>query len=108
MYEVLIRRFVNSTTNKTDTSQSLELACSIEEWFDPNDRSSAQYFNIPKICIINNLFANTLYSIGAISSTVVGRSEISKEIVFNTLEERPVCPLILTEAYARSNSIILR
>lgn len=109
MYEVLIRRFFNTTTNKTlDNSQSLELACSIEEWYDPNDRNSAQYFNVPKICLINNLFANTLYAISAISSTVVGRSELSKEVIFNTLEELPVCPVDVKEAYARSDTIFLR
>ena len=108
LYEVLIKLYVNSTSNNTSSSQKLELACSIEEWFDPNDRNSLQYINIPKICIINNLFANTLYSLNAISSTVIGRSGLSREIVFNTLEEKPVCPLVILEAYSRSNTIILR
>ena len=108
MYEVLIRRYFNSTANATANTQGLELACSIEEWYDPNDRNSAQYFNVPKICLINNLFANTLYAISAISSTVVGRSESSRETIFNTLEELPVCPVQVIEAFARSNSIFLR
>jgi hypothetical protein len=108
LYEVYIKRYFNSTSNRTQNAQSLELACSIEEWYDPNDRNAVQYINIPKICIINNLFANTLYAISAVSSTVVGSSLFSGEIVFNTLEELPVCPLVIVEAYTRPNSIFLR
>lgn len=68
------------------------LACVIEDLYDPNDFNSVlNGRNKTRSCSIGNLQSSWGYMLSATSSTVIGRSQFSSEIDIITLEKYPSC-----------------
>jgi hypothetical protein len=94
LYEIWLRRFErnNTLSNSLLSLTDRQLACVIEELYDPYDTNLTNSFSIrSKNCTIGNLSPNTAYSIIATSSTIIGRSRPSLELNFTTLENFPSC-----------------
>ena len=88
MYEIY-KRSLNLS------EQEYSLACVIEEFYDPNVLTKD---NRLKICVIRNLRPRSTYEIVATSSTVIGRSKQSAELLLTTLDSAPICPPIIKSA----------
>ncbi len=87
-------------------SDSKYIACVIEDRYDPNDYNSVSNAKLVNTCEINNLLPNTQYYMSVTSSTIIGRSLPSDELVFRTQEREPSCPPKITNAFSyRSDSI---
>lgn len=113
LYEVFIKKFdqseLASSNNSFQSVNNQQLACAIEDLYDPNDIYSLITGNKPKVCIIKNLNYYTKYVLSATSSTIVGRSSPSVEVVFTTLENKPICgPQILSAFSYATDSIYLK
>lgn len=92
LYEIWIKA---NNTIYSNSASSKKLACAIEDMFDPISTPSS--FSDLKNCTITGLTSNTDYLISATSSTIIGRSVPSKDLVVTTLESRPKCsPRVLT------------
>ncbi len=89
-----------------NNNQGFELACSIEEWYDPNDQYNKNSNNAPKICIIKNLEPFNDYKVSATSTTVIGSSTFSNPLEFKTLEMLPKCAPKIVEAVSKSADTI--
>lgn len=89
-----------------NNNQGYELACSIEEWYDPNDLDYEQSHNVPKICVIKNLEPSTNYKVSATSTTVIGSSTFSDPLMFKTLEMLPKCSVEIMEALSRTSDSV--
>lgn len=85
LYEIWIQSLDTSSSNK-------ELACAIEDLYDPNDPSTINSDNKQKICFIRNLNSNTPYAFSVTSSTIIGRSLPSSDLFLTTQEDQPICP----------------
>ena len=86
--------------------QGFELACSIEEWYDPNDPTNQKKDDAPKICIIKNLEPSNNYKVSATSTTVIGSSTFSDPLEFKTLEMLPKCSVKIVEAVSKISDSI--
>jgi hypothetical protein len=93
LYEIWMKTVISDSFYK--------LACTSEEFYDPLNQIHNNQSDNLKYCTINQLKANTLYSLRATSSTILGRSNLSdSEIRVKTLEDKPKCAPILTEGYS--------
>ncbi len=109
LYEVWIRKIETSELYFNNSYQSIsgqQLACAIEDLYDPNDIYSIVSDNKQKLCIIKNLNYYSKYILSATSSTIVGRSSPSIEVLFTTLENRPLCGPKLLSAFSYSTDSI--
>ena len=97
LYEIWIKTLKVGVNGTADLNTSLSdsknqnLACAIEDLYDPNDINSFSADPKPKICIIKNLKPNTAYALTVSSSNFIGRSVFSSELRFITLENLPKC-----------------
>lgn len=101
LYQIWLRRL-------NENSLRVELVCSIEEFFDPNEGILLDTKNnAPKICMIRNLEPNTAYEVSASSSTIIGSSLLSPSLVLTTVEEIPRCPVEINKAYSNQPNSVL-
>ncbi|CAF0916506.1 unnamed protein product, partial [Brachionus calyciflorus] len=98
MYEIW-KKMYNSS------NQQATLACAIEDLFDPNNQIQSAD-NRFKICVIKNLSPKSTFGLIATSSTIIGRSNPSRELIFTTIENPPVCPPTIQESFSYSSSSI--
>jgi hypothetical protein len=127
LYEIWLKELINSNAtlnanatypNASNSSTGVvnrkQLACAIEDLYDPYDFNSTsaevtatgERKSKLKNCTISNLKPNSLYSISATSSNIIGRSPSSKELEFTTLENMPTCvPRILIASSFKSDNI---
>ena len=116
LYEVFVKQLIyTNQTNQTWITLEKEgpttLACAIDDWFDPNDILLApaepdEFPTMDKFCKIDNLISNTNYSITVTSSTIIGRSSPSPDLIVTTLEEAPSCPPKILEATSPTSDTI--
>lgn len=111
LYEVWVNKVtMNRKANTTDLASKGDsivkgnLACALEEYFDPYSVNASITFNKTKQCTLQNLKPYSYYSIVAAVSTIAGRGSVSSELKTMTTEDFPLCPPKIVQAFSNASN----